>query len=71
MVPWQRGSGGRQARSTIAGNNGLVLAIVLLQAGLVGELPLRLFRHVESHIEGRGRGEADVLPQPRRSSVGR
>ncbi|CAL8301700.1 unnamed protein product [Boreogadus saida] len=67
VVPWQRGSGGRQPRSTIAGNNGLVLAIILLQAGLVGELP---FRHVESHIEGRGHGEADVLPKPR-SSVGR
>ncbi|CAL8234422.1 unnamed protein product, partial [Boreogadus saida] len=24
------------------------------------------FRQVESHIEGRGHGEADVLPQPRR-----
>ena len=37
-----------------------------LQDRLIGQLPLRLFCHVGSHVEGRGHGEMDVLPQPRR-----
>ena len=47
---------GTTTTAAVLGRTRLVLAIISLQAGLVGELPLRLFRHVESHIEGRGHG---------------
>ena len=60
---------GTTAMAAVLGRARLVLAIILrgqLQAGLVGKLPLRPFRHIEGHIEGRGHNEADVLPQPRR-----
>ena len=58
---------GTTAMAAVLGRARLVLAIILrgqLQAGLVGKLPLRPFRYVEGHIEGRGHDEADVLPQP-------
>ena len=53
---------GTTATAAVLGRTRLVLAIILcgrLQAGLVGKLPLRPFRHVEGHIEGRGHDEAD------------